>query len=182
MLNIKIVVCDTETGGLTSNCSLLSASFVIVDTTELAIVDELHMNLGPNDGNFTVNPKALAINNIDLTLHDYVSYEGASTQLFNFLDKHFDMKNGEQPYFCAHNTSFDRSFVDEYLIGHRFHWRMIDTQSFVWELYLNNRIAQPYLSYGLSHFGIINEAPHTCEGDALATAEFLINYLKEKQV
>ena len=79
---------DTETGGIGSDKSLLTAYFLILDK-DFKIVDDLLLLTRPEDGVYRVTSDALKINGINLIEHDSkaVFYKKAGTLLYDFLIK-----------------------------------------------------------------------------------------------
>lgn len=80
------LVFDTELGGTTSECSLLTAYFAVCDK-EWNILNELDLKLRPNNGEYTIQTEAMAINKIDLNSHDRdaISYSEGGKKLREFL-------------------------------------------------------------------------------------------------
>jgi len=79
---------DTETGGIGSDKSLLTAYFGILDQ-DFQIIDQLSLDLIPDDGIYHVDPNGLAINGINLIdlAKKAITYKNAGTQLYQFLNK-----------------------------------------------------------------------------------------------
>jgi hypothetical protein len=105
---------DTETGGIGSDTSLLTAYFGLYDK-DLELVDDLYLFCKPDDGIYRVTGKAMEINGINLAEHDKVAENKSMTgsKLYNFLRKPFDDNlddsgNG-QPLLkpLGHNVKFD---------------------------------------------------------------------------
>ena len=112
---------DTETGGKTHETSLLEAYFMVLDE-EFNFIDELHLLVQPNDGNFVVISEALAINKIDLVEHakNAMSYRLAEGELFEFLKTYtndFEIKLTP----LGHNVDFDIGFINAHLMA-KMHW------------------------------------------------------------
>jgi len=97
MTTTQYIVMDTETGGRdSSKVSLLTASFNIVDLTELRKKEittsrgSLNLWLKPNDGLYVIEAKALEVNKIDLVSHEAIAqpYSIGKNTLLRFLDSH----------------------------------------------------------------------------------------------
>lgn len=125
---------DTETGGLSTDYSLLSAYFAILDN-DLNVVDELEGLLAPNDGKFVVSGSALRVNKINIMQHaeKAITYDKFSSLLAKFLGnsifkrltecvKHCSDRSGfeVEPFVLfGKNINFDWNFISRYLnTGH----------------------------------------------------------------
>lgn len=88
---MSYLILDTETGGIGIDKSLLTAFFVVTDD-QFRPIDELSLELKPNDGIYRTTGEALEINKIDLKTHDKVAvtYSVGGTALYNFLKKNSD--------------------------------------------------------------------------------------------
>jgi len=92
---------DCETTGLTSNCNILTAYFIILDE-DFQKIDELDLKIKHNF--YTVYTKALDINNIDLIKHDKeaIPLFDANELLINFL--HQFQKENNKYTIIGHNV------------------------------------------------------------------------------
>lgn len=100
MTATQYVMMDTETGGTdSSKVSLLTASFQIVDLTELrkSVLSPskrtLDLWLKPDDGHYVIRAEGLAVNKIDLVGHDTIAdtYKIGRWKLIQFLSTHADV-------------------------------------------------------------------------------------------
>lgn len=117
-MNKTYIAFDTETGGLTTDCSLLTAYFVILDEELKTILGELELKIKPNDGVYKVTPEALSINKINLEEHNKVaiSESEAGKRLVEFLQSfNKDGKNKLIP--IGQNVIFDEMFVHSHLLS-----------------------------------------------------------------
>lgn len=82
------LIFDTETGGLGNDVSLLTAYFGLFNRNFVQM-EELELNLIPDNGIYRVQPRALEVNKIDLTElgRKAIPYKAAKTELYNFLQR-----------------------------------------------------------------------------------------------
>ena len=82
----KYIALDTETGGIGSQYSLLTAYLAILDE-DFNITADIYLNCKPNDGIYRVGGQGMAVNGIDLAKHDKIArpYIDCSNELYNFL-------------------------------------------------------------------------------------------------
>lgn len=98
---------DCETTGLTPNCNVLTAYFIILDN-HLNKIDELDLKIKHDF--YNVYTKALEINKIDLIEHDKtsISIQNSNQLLLKFLEKNF---NNKKYTIIGHNISFDIKMI-----------------------------------------------------------------------
>lgn len=179
MIQENICVVDCETGGTSTDYSLLQISLVKIDLMSGEMSEPCSIDICPK--NILCNPEAMGVNGIDIRTWDGVTYDKADSIIRTWMRDNF----GDGPItFCAWNVPFDLKFVQKYLprTFKRFHYKSLDALSYGWELYVNGEIAKPVLALALNHFRIENDAPHTAEGDTVATAKFVYAYLKSVRV
>lgn len=114
----KYIAFDCETGGLTSDCSLLTAYFVVLDHELKTVLGELELKVKPNDGLYKVTAEALSINKINLEEHDKIaiSESEAGKQLIEFLQTH--NRDGRTKLIpIGQNVAFDEMFIWEHLLS-----------------------------------------------------------------
>lgn len=128
---------DCEMGGRNLKYSLLTAYFLVTDE-DMNRIDDLYLQVKPNDGDYIVSGQGMSVNQIKLQEHDEIaiSYKEAKTPLFNFLKKHGGssrlvpighgvkgdiqhilaslISDGSWEQFCAHHY-IDTSVVLQYL-------------------------------------------------------------------
>lgn len=111
----KYIAFDTETGGLESETSLLSAYFAILDE-EFNITQALMLDLKPNDGIYKVQGSGLAVNQINLAEHDKgaITYKDAGSALYRFLSAY---KEQEVLIPVGQNVAFDANRIQGTLIS-----------------------------------------------------------------
>ncbi|CAM6003858.1 unnamed protein product [Sphagnum balticum] len=174
----SIVGIKEETGGLTEECSLLSAHFAVCDAS-FNILDELELFTKPNDGYYNVSAEALGVNKINLIEHDKVAktYSEAGQELRNFLWKY--SQNGKIKLVpVGKNVGFDVLKINNTILGKKTwsmftSYRLYDITGLV--IYLKRKGKLPLeapdsLSKLAEYFGIQGEW-HTARGDNLAGIE-----------
>jgi len=83
---IRYLHLDCEMGGRELKYSLLTAYFLATDEN-FNVLGDLSLQLKPDDGNYIVNGKSMAVNGIDIIQHDKVAvtYKEAKPLLYKFL-------------------------------------------------------------------------------------------------
>ena len=182
----KILVLDTETGGLNPDKhSILSYGAVILD--DFKIIDQIEVYV--NEGNIIAEESALRVNKIDLKYlveHGY-SPLPAVELLENFLLKHFnflDCTKYNLINMSGHNIGFDVGFMKRlYRLAGReyekvFSHRTLDTAGII--RFLNvagvSDLSSSSSDKAFDYFRIVipEEKRHTALGDAIGTAELLV--------
>ncbi len=112
---------DTETGGLTPDFSLLTVSAIVVDRN----FDIVHVH-GFDPGlyvkvkhdNYVVHPKAMEVNNIDLSDNDATGFSvNDAAELFEVFVKEGLSLTGCRRFIPAgHNVPFDVRFLQHYFV------------------------------------------------------------------
>ncbi len=172
---------DMETGGITTDYSLLTAYFAVLDEG-FNIITELELAMKPRDGRYFISAGALRVNNINLVEHDKVAitYEDAATKLYNLLNFVCGpTKTKLVP--IGHNVFFDEEFVYSYLITKK-NWqqfvsyRRLDTQVIAQYKKMKGELPEAVsgsLESLAKHYDVVNPAPHTGKGDTLTTVSVL---------
>lgn len=163
---------DTETGGINPPASLLSFSAIATDVY-FNVLDELTLNVKPDDNHYVVNPKALEINGIDIRAHQAYPYFYAMGAFNNFL-KGLKYHDKVKLVPAGWNVQFDIKFLRKYVcydetwndyIG----YHCLDLQSVA--LFSHVHLNLKGLNSYLKHYGIANEQKHTAREDCLHTIE-----------
>ena len=171
---------DVETGGVTPETSLLTAYFAVLDEN-LLVVDDLHLFVKPDDGNYIVTAQALAINKINLIEHDKIAmtYKAARTPLYQFLERNY---KGEKLIPVGHGTAFDVARVKKDLISQGswenfVSYRLLDTGNaaqFLRAAGLFPKDVSGSLGSLVSYFGIKSKGElHNARVDTLQTVSVL---------
>lgn len=185
----KLMVVDTETGGLDSNKhSILSFGAVVLDDS--VVVDSMHIFI--KEPRITADPEALLINKIDLKWlrKNGLDPYSAAIEIIKFAGRHFGTR---QAILAGQNIAFDVGFMKR-LFKLAFHqdWHI------VWEKQFNHRThdtmhvlrflgdagALPFTSGGLDdavRFLNINTSeytPHNALDDATVTAKVLVGLVQ----
>lgn len=122
---------DTETGGLTTDHSLLTASFIPVDKqfqvvpmtyfdplTGQMTQTESGLYIGIKHDQYVVSKEALAVNKINITDHDHTAVPLAAARelVKSFISSVLQVFNRKYLVPAGHNVAFDAGFVKAYLL------------------------------------------------------------------
>lgn len=125
----KIVVMDTETGGLDpKKHSLLQVALVVFEDGKE--IDHLKVNVVHDV--YHTTEKAMEINGIDLETHVGYYPDDVAEQVISFMGKHFGTTPAQV---CGHNVTFDVGFVKELFAYANldydkvFSYRLLDTSA-----------------------------------------------------
>ena len=117
---MNLLCYDTETGGLSEKeHSLLTIYFALLDPNTFELLDELDLKVKPDDGKYSVTPKAMEINGINLEEHDKVAitYTEANKVIKAWLTKN-KIKGKRNHYMpIGQNIAFDERFLKQYLLS-----------------------------------------------------------------
>jgi oligoribonuclease (3'-5' exoribonuclease) len=167
---------DTETGGLTTDTSLLDVAVVITDD-KLMEIDHFSMKVRPVDSMYRVHPRALEVNGINLVAHERLAkqYNVAAEALIAFLEQHNNKGKLFVP--AGWNVQFDEKFVRAYLLRGElwdtyFTYRHLDGQSALKFLQVQGKMPDHLgsLASCAKHFGLSEQA-HTALADCYCTIE-----------
>lgn len=171
---------DCETSGLDCNKHNLLSIYCRIMNENFECIDEIELNIKYTD--YTVNMKALEINNIDLLVHHRTAKDlNVSKKLFRyFLDKNY---NKTRYILIGHNIKFDIDFITDTLLTNEeyfkyFNFANIDTMILAQNLKLCNKIDQNVqlnLKSLCDYYkiNIENEKFHTAKFDTLMCIELL---------
>ncbi len=184
---MRIVVIDTETGGLDpARHSLLSIAAVLLADGE--ITDGREWLVREPDAELNVEAEALAVNHINLAQHLEQAQPPAAVaaELAAFIPREFRPYKG-RALLAGHNVGFDYGFLmrlarvagDPQFVNRHFNHRTLDTAAILHFLHLRGEL--PVNPGGLAracrYFQIEHTAVHTALGDATATAKLLAHLL-----
>ena len=118
---------DCEMGGIGTNCSLLTAYFVILDS-DLKKIDDLYLYCKPDDGIYRVTGRAMEINGIDLKEHDKIAktYKECKPELYDFLDRN---RGVDQLIPIGQNIRTDMNIIIHNLISEGSWWQFVSYRS-----------------------------------------------------
>jgi DNA polymerase III epsilon subunit-like protein len=170
---------DTETGGLEESASLLTAYFGYY--SGMTLIDELYLELKPDDNLYAINPGALKINGIDLVKHHEkaISYKDAGTHLYQFLKRRYH-EAGEKLTPVGQNVQWDIRRIIQSII-HPGTWgtfvlrRPIDVGCVTRFMSSLGKIPPEVGSLESigKHFGLAVEGVHNAKVDATLSMEVL---------
>lgn len=182
---MKFLAFDVETGGIGKDKSLLTAYFSVLDDS-LTVLDNLFLEVRPNDGIYHLTAEALTINKIDVVAHDKaaVTEKEAGTRLFNFLKAHVGKTQEGKPdrlVPIGHNVHFDIDFITSKLLN-KHSWdqfvgyRCVDTGGLSQVLIIAGLLpmgTKAGLGELAKHYEIPFSAAHTAKGDVDMTIDVL---------
>lgn len=126
---MKFCAIDTESGGRQTDCTLLTAYFLILDNN-FNKIEDLYLELKP-DGNapYIINAQGMGVNKINIVEHDRVAvpYKDAKPTLFNFLKRN---SNGERLTPIGHAIKGDINRIISNLISEG-SWEQFCTYHFI---------------------------------------------------
>lgn len=170
---------DLETGGLGREVSLLTGYFVVLDKN-FAAIDELELNLIPDDGIYKVQPEGLAVNKINLIdlAKKAIPYKEAKTLLYRFLDYNA-MKAEDKLIPIGQNVFWDIDYIQNTLLSigsweSKVSYRVIDTMYIARFLQMAGKlnIKRVGLENLIEYFNIkVAGNVHEAKYDTLATVE-----------
>lgn len=113
---MKYLVHDFETGGL-ENTSVLTYYGAITDE-KFNILDEIELNIRPEDGKYIITPEALKINKINIIEHynNSISKNVCVEKITDFLLKNTKYKS-EKLYTVGHNVHFDNFLLKSHFLN-----------------------------------------------------------------
>ncbi len=178
---MKLICCDTETGGLDpQKHSLLSVAFCVVDTDAKTISNE--MSLVIKEDPLILTEGAMNVNKmtLDEIYREGISPEEAAGRVGSYLSQALDK---ERAVLLGHNVAFDLGFLTHRLegVGARFSYRLVDTSTIARFLYTVG-IFEKDISGNrdlFDHYGIPKEGRHTALGDCLGTAQVYLKMMEE---
>jgi len=123
-------IVDTDTGGRSKECSLLSLYGEVLDRS-FTVIDTIDLKIKPDNGIYHFTAEAMAINKINIGEHEAVSLTRtqASAKFCSFISKH---AISSKLVTMGHNVRFDVKFAKTHLLpewDRYFSYRLIDTSS-----------------------------------------------------
>lgn len=165
-----LIFLDAETGGLNAvTDALLSVGMVAFDTHTQEIVKSVEVLVRSEDLN--VDPKALAVNKIDLPHHNGMAFtrRDAVKEIAAFV-----LPEWRRAQMVCHNSAFDKPFM-EALLGDQFKTLFGFQPLCTMQLaqWLSHRKLLPMWTTSVAklctHFGVDPGEAHTALADATAT-------------
>lgn len=178
----KLLVCDTETGGLNpEKHSLLTIGmvFVMFKNKRAEIIEELHIPI--KHEKYIIEKQAQEVNLIKVEEHDKIALPigEAKKKIHEFMTKHklFDT------IICGQNIGFDIGFLKQLYTEkeYPFHYHNVDTKAIWCYLKLQEKI--PYglgnsLKEMANYFEIDYSNAHNAIADCKITIQVLEKMLK----
>ncbi len=184
MSNAVYVTLDLETGGIGTECSLLTAYFGFLDEN-LNLLGDLSLNVKPNNGApYVVQAQGLSVNGINLIEHDKIAItESEAGGKLMLALKQFSQNGKIKLIPIGHNVQFDIIFIYEHLLSKKHFdqfvsYRKLDTGTIAQFFKLCGFIAPDKtgsLEYLADLFGVkFKDRAHTAESDAMMCVEILL--------
>jgi len=173
---------DTETGGLTTDMSLLSIALVVTNDT-LVIQNTFTLDIKPDDGVYRVHPRALEVNRINLAEHAgrAATYTQATAYIREFLHPYRALAMRMTP--VGWNLMFDFRFVRAHLPGVPWDdvlsYRGLDVQAVSRFMQLRGKLplALGSLDSHIRHYGIADAQEHSALSDCMMTIDVLKRFI-----
>lgn len=174
---MKILVIDTETGGLDAKKhSLLTIGLAVYEDGK--IIEEQEYFVKHKE--YVITPKALEVNKINIIEHDSMALPSniIIQEIITFMYRHFGT---DKPVIAGHNIEFDNGFMDKLFKDENELWynyvshRKIDTCSLINYLMITGKIdlKSASLESCIEYFKIETEERHTAKDDVRATIKLL---------
>jgi DNA polymerase III alpha subunit (gram-positive type) len=172
----KFILLDTETGGLYPGVTSLLSLYALALDKNYCILDLLDLSMRPDSGIYSVDPRAMEVNKINLTEHSANAVEmSEAKEIFqSFLEDHSYGKTNKL-MIMGHNPWFDVNFIKANLVSpteweEYFTYKGIDTS--VISLFLQDcGLLPPQLKCNLTtlatYFGLDIENAHSAKADVL---------------
>ena len=174
---MKLLTIDTETTGLSPRLhKVLSIGLLIVDVNKsnLKILGQDHLLI--RHKSYNADPKALAVNKIDLKEHDRIAIdaENACEKLNTFVRKNSLQKTP----LLGHNIAFDKEFLSSLFEDQKMpcflHEECLDTMHF-WNYLKKRNLVPSYLRSNLktiaNFFKVDYSNAHSAIADCYITAK-----------
>lgn len=188
---------DSETGGLNPEKADLLTVYIGIMDESYNILDELYLQLKPNDGRLPIaEAGALKVNGIDIKAHladpNTITYEEANKKIVALLKKHLKKKgrfSNIMPF--GYNVPFDEKWLQAYILPADewqdiLHYKSVDVMKTVDDLKRFGWFPKELGSLGtvVSYLGIPERAAHNAKEDTLMTIDVdkkLIELMKSKK-
>lgn len=166
-----IIGFDTETGGVTTESSILTAYFELyqIIDKQFRLHDSLDLKIKPDNGIYRVTAQSLEINKINLIEHDKVAIKQsiAGQMLYKKLEEWSIIANKQKLVPLGHNIHFDIKQVTTNLISigsweNFVSYRVLDT-SIIAQFYRLCGKLPDDMSCSLGHLAGYFKVPYTGE-------------------
>lgn len=172
---------DCETGGLSTDCSLLTYYGVCLDNN-FNLHSEIDLAIKAPGGKYTTEAQAMGVNKINLVTHDQKSFEfqEATRRFWNFLNQIPDNK----PHLCGQNVEFDNQFMEKNFPGsrQRFSKYSVDTASLAIVLTHMGKLPKnetPSLEFLARWYKIDAKQAHSAKDDTWTTVAVFKSMLED---
>jgi DNA polymerase III epsilon subunit-like protein len=179
---MKLVVVDTETGGLDPRVhSLLSVGMWTLDTVEGTLYNPLYFLV--REPHIVTVPQAMKVNGLKV---EYIEKDGLDPHAALHLIRNYCRDLGDKPSPVAHNVAFDMAFLNRLVrltdtegAGLPFHYRTVDVPSILTTLYLAGVLPEDISSSqkALKYFGMERGSVHNALHDAECTGKVYLKLL-----
>lgn len=179
---MKLVVVDTETGGLDPQVhSLLSVGMWTLDTVERTIYNPLYFLV--REPHIVTVPQAMEVNGLGV---EDIEKDGLDPHSALHVIRNYCRDLGDKPSPVGHNIAFDIAFLNRLVrltdtedLGLPFHYRTVDVPSVLTTLYLAGVLPSDISSSqkALKYFGMERGSVHNALHDAECTGKVYLKLL-----
>jgi len=179
---MKLVVVDTETGGLDPHThSLLSVGMWTLDTVERTLYNPLYFLV--REPHILTVPEAMKVNGLKV---EDIERDGLDPHGALHLIRNYCRDLGDKPRPLGHSIAFDLAFLNRLVrltdtgdAGLPFHYRTVDVPSILTTLYLAHLVPSDISSSqkALEYFGMERGSIHNALHDAECTGKVYLKLL-----
>lgn len=179
---MKLVVIDTETGGLDPTVhSLLSVGMWTLDTDSRTLDNPLYFLV--REPHIVTVPQAMKVNGLKV---GDIEKDGLDPHGALHLIRNYCRQVGDKPSPAGHNIAFDMAFLNRLVrltdtgdMGLPFHYRTVDVPSVLTTMYLAGVLPKDISSSqkALKYFGMERGSVHNALHDAECTGKVYLKLL-----
>lgn len=186
----KYFLFDTETGGLDAKSTSILSLFGLILDSNLNIIDNIHLNIKPNDGIYHLDIEAMKVNKINILEHHTTAIPEAEAgkKLKEFLFRHVGFSLPSPLIPAGHNIGRLGIPMGERLVGFDV-WnrlmsrRTLDTGAIAQFLILQGILSETNncsLGQLCEHYLIDYTGAHDAKRDVFITLDVLKAMVKER--